>query len=144
MHSNVRLILGITALLMVFAAGAMAEHEPQRAQGLSVHSLPKHVVEARDPSGHTRPGYLISIPGETRAPLERPVVGSAAELVALFKKQTPEVRENGIWLLVATEDTYTRGELKDIERLKQLCKAEAIPLFICHSVDYPDGWKRFS
>jgi hypothetical protein len=102
------------------------------------------VVDSRDPTGHTKSGYLISAPGETRPPLERPIVGSAAEVVSFLKKQGLQVRQNGIWLLVAEPGVYTRDEAKDIEKLKHLCKSEAIPLFICRSSDYPDGWERFS
>lgn len=139
-----RLILGVTLLPTMIATGLLAENQPERARGLSAHSLPKQVVEARDPSGHTKAGYLISLPGETRPPLERPIVGSAAEVVAILKKQTPQVQENGIWLLIADRDVYTPEELKDIKELKRLCKSEAIPLFICRRTDYPDGWKRIS
>ena len=135
------LAVSITALLTcVTAWGANA---PERAKGLSAHSLPKRVA-ALDPSGKIKWGYTISLPGVQVAPADRPVVQSAAALVEFLKKQPATVQANGIWVVTTSPAAYSPEETKDLEDLKHLCKAAAIPLFICRGSELPDGWQRFS
>jgi hypothetical protein len=136
-------MLAVSITVMLASVTAWSANAPARANGLSAHLLPKRVA-ALDPSGKVKWGYTISLPGAQVTPADRHVVQSAEALVEFLKKQPATVQANGIWVVTTNPAAYGPEETKDLEELKRLCKAAAIPLFICRGAELPDGWQRFS
>jgi hypothetical protein len=89
-------------------------------------------------------GFVISLPGDNRAPIDKPVSQSAKALVGALRQQPVAVQQNGIWLFVTNPAAYSAAEKSIVEDLKRLCKKEKIPLFICRGAELPNGWRRFS
>jgi hypothetical protein len=123
--------------LLIFATVALAA-EPQRAGGLSVHLLPKRVAEI----SKTTAGFTISQLGTTKPPKGTPTMETAQALVDYFKKQSPEIQQNGLWVVTTHPDSYTEAETKNLDKLKEICTKDKIPLFTCRGSELPDGWKR--
>ena len=119
------------------------EPEPRHELGLSVHLVPEHLVGARM-LGLLKPGFVVSAPGESRPPAQRPTAPSVTELVALFRQQPAGVQQNGLWLVLTNAKLYSRAEKDHVRELKEACRRERIPLFMCRDNELPKGWQRFS
>jgi len=111
---------------------------PQRAGGLSVHMLPS--------GSPTFPRRRLASRFRNRAAASRsratPTIETAQALVDYFKKLSPEIQQNGIWVVTTHPGAYSGKEIKNLDRLKEICTKEKIPLFTCRGSELPDGWKR--
>jgi hypothetical protein len=77
----------------------------------------------------------------TRA-IDKPTAQSAEALVAFLRRQPAVMQQNGIWLVVTNPDAYSTQEKGIVEELKQVCRKQKIPLFICRGAALPNGWQR--
>jgi hypothetical protein len=127
----------ILTSLLIAATVALAA-EPQRAGCLSVHMLPKRVADI----SKEKAGFTISQQGGSRPPKGTPTMETAQALVDYFKKLSPEIQQNGIWVVTTHPDSYTDKETKNLDRLKEICTKDKIPLFTCRGSELPGGWKR--
>lgn len=125
----------------VFAVSTLSA-EPSRRGGVSSHMLPKEVA-ALDPDGKMKWGFDITYAPYLKPEAEKPVFQTAESLLTFVKKQDPEVRDNGLWLVVTNPASYSKEELALVEEVKAVFHREHIPLFICRGAELPDGWKRF-
>ena len=126
----------LTTLLSVAIVAFAAE--PQRAGGLSVHMLPKRVADISQATA----GFTISKLGNIKPPMGTPTMETAQPLVDYFKKLSPEIQQNGIWVVTTHPDSYTEAETKNLDKLKAISTKDKIPLFTCRGSELPDGWKR--
>lgn len=122
---------------LIVATVALAA-EPQRTGGLSVHMLPKRVADI----SKTTAGFTISQLGSAKPPKSTPTMETAKALVGYFQKQSPEIQQNGIWVVTTHPDSYTEAEIKNLDQLKEICTKDKILLFTCRGSELPDGWKR--
>lgn len=119
------------------------EAEPRHELGLSAHLVPEQLAVARM-LGLVKPGFVVSAPGESRAPAQRPAVHSVPELVAAFRQQPAGVQQNGLWLVLTNSKLYSGVEKNHVRELKEACRQAKIPLFMCRDNELPKGWKRYS
>ena len=131
MHARI-LILAAIAALALPAASPAGEFMPRRALGVSVHMLPRSVAEVAGSNA----GFTIDEIGVT--------IETAQELVDGFKKLSPAIRRNGIWIVTTHPDAYGPEEKQNFDRLQAMCKKDRIPLFHCRASALPDGWKRLA
>ena len=129
------LICGFVLLLATLAYAST----PDRAQGISMHMLPKSVADLTGAKwGLTvrRSGLLTPDAGST-------TLQTVPEFLAFVQKQNSSVRENGVWIVVTNPDSYTKPETSFLDEVIAVCKKEKIPLFISRAAQLPNGWKRY-
>jgi hypothetical protein len=127
-------VLAIASVALLVAPVAAQ----QRSQGVSVHMLPKRVGQM----GNMAWGFTID-PGPANGRGRVAAIAEASNLVKYFQAQSPEVQQNGLWIVITHPDAYSEEELAQLEQLKSLCRSEKIPLFICRASQLPDGWVRY-
>jgi hypothetical protein len=132
-----RHLILIFTILTTFTGLAVAA-EPQRSDGLSVHMLPKRVADI----SKQKAGFTISQQGGSKPPKDTPTMETAQALVDYLKKLSPEIQQNGIWVVTTHPESYAAKETKNLDRLKEICTKDKIPLFTCRGSELPDGWKR--
>jgi hypothetical protein len=135
-HFNVMHPVRFVTLFLLVAACALAD--PARQGGVSAHMLPKRVADL----GDMKWGFVISYAEYLKPETEKPVIQSAAGLVAFLKKQDKGVQDNGMWIVITNPAAYSESELALLEDVKKAFRREHLPLFICRGADLPNGWKR--
>ena len=130
-----------TAVLGAFAVSAILVVIPtataqERSQGVSVHTLPKRVADL----GGKPWGFTVDYSQRLKPEPQSPVIQTAAELVSYLRKQSPQVKENGIWIVTTSPQVYSEEEKTLLEDVKSKCRSEKIPLFICRASQLPNGW----
>lgn len=112
--------------------------EPQRAGGLSVHMLPRRVADL----SKEKAGFTVSKQGGREPAKGTPTMETAQSLADYFKKLPPEIQQHGIWVVTTHPEAYSDKETKNLEKLKEICTKDAVPLFTCRGSELPGGWKR--
>ena len=135
--------LGVMLFLETLLPLRAKDAEPRREAGLFVHLIPRQLAEAQA-SPSLGAGFVVSVPGESRAAATRPAAGSVAELIRFLRGQPGSVQQNGIWLVLAYSKAYSPEEKARVVELKRVCRRERIPLFIARDQELPKGWQRFS
>src|SRR5438093_505923 len=77
-----------------------------RDRGLNVRVMPKQTVDAHPGQG-LEAGFIVGAPSDWRPLLKQPVVQSAKEILAIFRRQPKTVQENGIWVVVPDDPFYS-------------------------------------
>jgi hypothetical protein len=131
---SVFMILIVSATLLATAGVAQ-----ERSQGISVHMLPKRVAEI----GGMAWGFSVDRSPRLKAESHRVVIHTVADILSYIRKQDTGVQENGLWIVVTDPDSYSEEEKALLEDVKQMCRSENIPLFICRALNLPNGWRRF-
>jgi hypothetical protein len=132
-----------TAVLGAFAVSAILAVMPtataqERSQGVSVHMLPKRVANL----GRKPWGFTVDYSPRLKPEPQSPVIQTAAELISYLRKQSPQVQENGIWIVTTSPEAYSEEEKTLLEDVKSMCRSERIALFICRASQLPNGWVR--
>lgn len=132
-----------TAVLGAFAVSAILAVMPtataqERSQGVSVHMLPKRVADL----GGKPWGFTVDYSPRLKPEPQSPVIQTAAELISYLRKQSPQVQENGIWIVTTSPEAYSEEEKTLLEDVKSMCRSERIALFICRASQLPNGWVR--
>jgi hypothetical protein len=122
-----------TFILVCLAVAASAELS--RDKGLSLHMLPKRVA---DLSG-SKWGFTIKLPDGSKPDK---TLQSATELKTYFTSLSPEIQENGIWIVTTHPDSYSDVETQVLDDVKTMCIENSIPLFTCRGSELPNGWQR--
>ncbi len=117
---------------------AAATAKPERANGISMHMLPKRVADI----GGTQWGLTVAKDNLSTTESEPPVLQTTEQFLSFVRKQDALVQDNGVWIVVTDPDAYSSSEKTLLEDIKSLCQKEKIPLFICRAKDLPNGWKR--
>jgi hypothetical protein len=132
----------VSAFLIVLFVGTLftaAGVAQERSQGVSIHMLPKRAAEL----GGMAWGFSVDPSSRLNADSLHVVIQTAAGLLSFVRKQDNEVQENGVWIVTTDPDAYSDEEKTLLENVKQLCRSEKIPLFICRGSDLPNGWSRY-
>lgn len=130
----VLLALVVSAVLVVLPTATAQE----RSQGVSVNMLPKRVADL----GGKPWGFTVDYSPRLKPEPQSPVIQTAAELISYLRKQSPQVQENGIWIVTTSPEAYSEEEKTLLEDVKSMCRSENIPLFICRASKLPNGWMR--
>ena len=112
---------------------------PDRSKGISMHMLPKRVADL----GGEKWGLKVSRAEYLRFEARPPTLQDKKDFLSFVRKQDRVVQENGVWIVVTDPDAYSAAEKALLEDIKDLCRKESIPLFICRGIDLPNGWKRY-
>ena len=104
-----------------------------------MHMLPKRVADL----GGKKWGLVVTYADYLKPEPEEPVLQSANEVLVFVRKQTPEIQENGVWIVTTHPDAYSSPEKQVLEDIKALCRKEHIPLFVVRGSELPNGWKRY-
>lgn len=129
----------VTFLLLLVAALAAIAAAPERSKGISMHMLPKRVAEL----GGQKWGFVVTYAEYLKPEKEQPVLQSSSEFLSFVRKQEKGVQANGVWIVVTHPDAYSEPEKALLEEIKNLCRKEAIPLFIARGSQLPNGWQRY-
>lgn len=124
--------------VLLVATAATAADAPRRAQGISMHMLPKRIA---DIDGR-RWGLVVTHATHLKHETIQPVLQSAAEVLSYTRKQDVRVQENGLWIVTSHPDAYTEMEKKVLDDVKAVCRKERIPLFTTRAALLPNGWQR--
>ncbi len=124
-------VLGVAVLLTAST--------PERAQGISMHMLPKSVAEL---SGG-KWGLTVARSNLLKVKSGPEVIKTAAEFLDFVRKQDLSVQENGVWIVTTNPNAYSDSEKTFLEQVKALCMKEKILLFVARASELPDGWKRY-
>jgi len=139
----VRTLLALCGLpvfcLSVRGGVSVAAADFERSQGISVHMLPKQVADL----GGRRWGFTVDFSPLLQPEAAQPVLQTTNEFLAFVRKQTSDVRENGVWIVTTHPDAYSTAEKQLLEDIKFLCQKEKIPLFIARASELPNGSKRY-
>jgi hypothetical protein len=65
------------------------------------------------------------------------------EFLSFVREQSPDAKENGVWIVVTDPDAYGQAENKLLEDVKAVCRRQRISLFIARASELPNGWKRY-
>lgn len=128
-----------TFLLLLLAALVVVAGAPERSKGISMHMLPKRVAEL----GGQKWGFVVTYADYLKPEKEQPVLQSSSEVLSFVRKQEKAVQANGVWIVVTHPDAYSEPEKALLEDIKNLCRKEAIPLFIARGSQLPNGWQRY-
>jgi len=134
---NVMHPVRFASLFLIVAVCAVAA--PSRQGGVSAHMLPKRVADL----GDMKWGFDITYADYLKPETEKPVIQSAAGLVAFLRKQDKRVQDNGLWIVITNPAAYSDSELALLEDVKTAFRREHLPLFICRGAELPNGWKRY-
>ncbi len=126
--------ISLLAVLVVTSLAAAAE--PKREDGLSVYFMPERLAKMRSDKAA---GFQVTGRHQSK---EKKVYATAEELLQFLKTLAPSVRENGVWVVTSAPNAYAEGELKALDRLKELCAQNSAPLFVSRAADLPNGWKK--
>jgi hypothetical protein len=129
----------VTFLLLLLAALVAVAAAPERSKGISVHMLPKRVAEL----GGQKWGFVVTYADYLKPEKEQPVLQSSLEVLSFVRKQEKGVQANGLWIVVTHPDAYSDPEKALLEKIKNLCRKETIPLFIARGSQLPNGWQRY-
>jgi len=110
---------------------SLADTSPERSKGISFHFLPKRVA---DISG--RKWGLV-------ADASQEALQTPQEFLSFVREQSPDAKENGVWIVVTHPDAYGQAENKLLEDVKAVCRRQRISLFIARASELPNGWKRY-
>lgn len=124
--------------LLALAAPTWAS-PPERAQGISMHMLPKRVADL----GQRKWGFVVAYARTLKPEQEQPVLQTPQEVLAFVRKQDSSVQENGVWIVTTHPDAYSESEIQLLEDIKLLSRRERIPLFVARGSQLPDGWRRY-
>lgn len=104
-----------------------------------MHMLPQRVAKIDG-----RPwGFWVTYKDYLQPEKGQPVLQSFDEFISYVKKQTAEVKANGVWIVTTHPDAYSKEETDLLESLKNKSKDHGIILFVCRGSKLPDGWERF-
>jgi len=117
----------------------LSANEPERANGISMHMLPKRVANIAGKKW----GLVVTYANYLKPEQSEPVLQSASEFIAFVQKQDKLVQENGAWIVTTHPDAYEDSEKKIIEEIKAICRVQKFPLFIVRGSELPNGWKRY-
>lgn len=129
----------ITLLAVGLLAASSAAFSAERAQGISMHMLPKRAADL----GKMKWGFVVSYAEHLKPEQAQPVLQTTTEFLAYVKKQDKPVQNNGVWIVVTNPAAYSKAETKLLEEIKTLSKSERIPLFIARGKDLPNEWRRY-
>ncbi len=138
MNPMQRITTRVAALLLCSSLVAFTAHTQQRSQGISVHMLPRRVADI----GGMPWGFTVDSSPRLKPEAERPVLQTAAEVLAYVRKQDQGVQQNGLWIVTTNPDAYSEDEKHLLENVKSMCRREKISLFICRASQLPNGWTR--
>jgi len=65
------------------------------------------------------------------------------EFLSFVREQSPDAKENGVWIVVTDPDAYGQAENKPLEDVKAVYRRQRISLFIARASELPNGWKRY-
>lgn len=128
-----------TFLLLLAVTLVAVAAAPERSKGISMHMLPKRVAEL----GDQKWGFVVAYADYLKAEKAQPVLQSSAEFLSFVRKQEKHVQSNGVWIVITHPDAYSEPEKSVLEEIKELCRKEAIPLFIARGSQLPNGWQRY-
>ena len=129
----------VLVMSLLFTASWALAAAPERERGVSMHMLPKRVVDLQGQKW----GFIVAYTAYLQPEKQQPILQSAEEVHAFFSKQDRTVQQNGIWVVVTHPDAYSEPEKALLEALKALCRKEKIPLFIARAAQLPHGWQRY-
>jgi len=66
-----------------------------------------------------------------------------SEFLSFVREQSPDAKENGVWIVVTDPDAYGQAENKLLEDVKAVYRRQRISLFIARASELPNGWKRY-
>jgi len=101
--------------------------------------LPKRVA---DLSG-IKWGLQVDYSPRLKAESEKPVLQSKEEFISYVRKQTQEVQDSGVWIVVTNPDSYSDAEKKLLDDIEKASGPEHLILFVCRAAELPNGWKRY-
>jgi len=111
---------------------------PVREQGISMTMLPERTARIEG-----RPwGFWVDY-AEYLMPEERqPVLQTPIQFSSFVIKQKPEVKANGVWILLFNPATYKEQEVELLRKVKSFCKKSELSLFVGYITDQPVRWRR--
>ncbi len=104
-----------------------------------MHMLPKQVADL----GGKRWGFTVDFSPLLQPEAAQPVLQATNEVLAFVRKQTNDVRENGVWIVTTHPDAYSGAEKQLLEDIKLLCQKEEIPIFIARASELLNKWKGY-
>ncbi|HTF34149.1 MAG TPA: hypothetical protein VK714_10685 [Myxococcota bacterium] len=125
--------------LSVLGSASVAAADFERSQGISMHMLPKQVADL----GGKRWGFTVDFSPLLQPEAAQPVLQATNEVLAFVRKQTNDVRENGVWIVTTHPDAYSGAEKQLLEDIKLLCQKEEIPIFIARASELLNKWKGY-
>ena len=123
----------------LFSVEIVGGEEPIRENGISAHAFPKRVAEVAGKPWGLEIAYSPRLQPEPAPPF----LQSIGEVLDYIRKQSPEVRQNGLWVVTTHPSAYTEEELNFHAQLKERVPMEGIPLFWARGADLDKGFKRF-
>jgi hypothetical protein len=129
------LAAGIVLLVGTLAVAG----DPDRAKGISMHLLPKGVADL----GGQKWGLTIT-PTSYLTPDARSItLQTVDEFLAFVQKQSPSVKENGVWIVTTHPDAYSDAEKSFLNGVIAACGNNGVLLFVARASELPNGWKRY-
>ncbi|HKL25257.1 MAG TPA: hypothetical protein VJ910_03425 [Desulfuromonadales bacterium] len=129
-------ILLLAMMLLLLPGNGFSE--PVRGKGISMQFLPERAAKLEG----RLPGFYVDYADYLASEPRQPVLQTPVELVAYVKKQDPEVRENGVWVLLFNPAAYSEEEDRLLEKIKSAAKKSDIPLFFHYASDPTGEWRR--
>ena len=100
--------LAITLIVLLLVPLLALAVTPERGKGISIHMLPKRIADV----GKMRWGFVVSYAKYLQPEPARPVLQSTEELLRFVRKQTPQVQENGVWIVTTNPRAYSDQEMR--------------------------------
>lgn len=101
-----------------------------RTKGLTVHLLPRGVANPSEKKG----GFAVLYRRKC------PIFETAAELIRYFKTLSTDTEKNGIWVVTAHSDSYSRDDFELLDQLKLISIKQNISLFISRPPSPYKAW----
>lgn len=111
---------------------------PVREQGIAMTMLPERTARVEG-----RPwGFWVDFADYLMPEEKQPILQTPIQFSSFVKKQKPEVRANGVWILLFNPATYKEPEIELLRKVKSYCKKSETPLFVGYLTDQPVRWRR--
>ena len=127
---------------MLMAGAALLHAEPERERGINLYQMPESAAHPDD-AVKRKPGFMIRFSPNLEAEHQEPFLETAGELKAFAMRQSEDVRNNGIWIVVPAPEKTTENEKRTLSEIREAFRKGGIPLFICEATKLPDGWIRW-
>jgi len=123
---------------LIFASATYAD-EPSREKGISVYALPQRVATIANKPWGFEVKYAPYLKEESGIPY----LQTAEQVLAYIKKQSPDVIQNGLWVVTTNPSAYSAEELALQEQVKKVLPQKSIPLFWARGSELNKGFTRY-
>jgi hypothetical protein len=130
-----QLMVFFVLMLALPAAGLC---DPVREKGISMQMLPERVAKIEGLPW----GFWVDYAEYLEPEIRQPVLQTPVEFISYVMKQKPEVRSNGVWVVLFNPAAYTEEENALLEKIKSACRKSDITLFVCLATEMPASCQR--